>query len=208
MRRIVIIAAVVCECAYAQSNYCAVLTNMVTALRQPRGTLDASFTNQLALCAGSITNASHLANVNIVQAISLTDVAEDDLTGDALLPLAASICSNILASLELPSNAWQRGAAGITLSGINSFDGKRLLACYAVTNGVVATAHNISSADDIYLWNAIAKHLDVEGLTVQEALRCYAAVAIIGNDSTCDITSYTNGLPESVLVKIRELSGR
>ena len=206
MRHLAIIMAIVCRCACAQSGYDGMLTNMVTALEQNGGTLNVSFTNQLAFCAGEITNVVHLANINLVRAISLVDVAEYALSGDIVLPQAVSICSNILTSTELPWNAWQRGVSGIVLSSIYSFDGKRAAACCAITNDVIMAAHDITLAEDIYLWGAIAKHLYVDGLTVQNALRCYAAVAVVDNDPTRSITSYTNGLPESVLARIRELS--
>ena len=206
MKYLAIIMAIICRCACAQSDYGGILTNMVTALKQNGGTLNASFANQLASGAGEITNAVHLSNINLVRAISLVDVAEYALNGDIVVPQAISICSNILTSTEIPLNAWQKGVSGIVLSSIYSFDGKRSAACCAITNDVVMAAHDIVHAEDISLWEAIAKHLYVEGLTVKNAMRCYAAVAIAGNDPTCNITTYTNGLPESVLVRIRELS--
>lgn len=198
MKYLAIIMAIICRCACAQSDYGGILTNMVTALKQNGGTLNASFANQLASRAGD--------NINLVRAISLVDVAEYALNGDIVVPHAISICSNILTSTEIPLNAWQKGVSGIVLSSIYSFDGKRSAACCAITNDVVMAAHDIVHAEDVYLWEAIAKHLYVEGLTVKNAMRCYAAVAIAGNDPTCNITTYTNGLPESVLVRIRELS--
>ncbi len=206
MKRIPTIVFFVCECAFAQVDYNTMLTNMVNALEQPKGTLNVSFTNQLAVCAGSMTNVFCSANVNLVRAISLVDVAEEEMSSDVLLPQAVSICSNLLTSTDLSSNAWQRGVAGVVLSGIYSFDGKRSDACNVITNDVVAEANGISLADDIYLWNAIANHLDVEGLSVQDALRCYAAIAILVDDSGCDVSFYTNGLPASVLVKIRDIT--
>lgn len=204
MKYIGAVFAIVCRCAYAQCDYSTMLTNMVDALVRPNGTLDAVFTNQLAVYASETTNVFHLADINIVRAISLTDVAEEYLVGDALLPQATSLCSNTLTCTSIPVDAWQRGAAGIVLAGIYSFDGKRADACSVLTNNAVMAAHSISNSDDIALWNALAKHLCVDGLCVQDAIRCYAAIAVIDNDPTCNITSYTNGLPETVLSNVRE----
>jgi hypothetical protein len=65
MKYLAIIMAIICRCACAQSDYGGILTNMVTALKQNGGTLNASFANQLASSAGEITNAVHLSNINL-----------------------------------------------------------------------------------------------------------------------------------------------
>ncbi len=206
MKQFAIVVAMIGNCACAQLNYDAILTNMVAALEQPGGTLDSAFTNQLAVHSDGITNVFHAANINLVRAISMVDVAEDDLSGNVLLPQAISICSNLLMSAILPGNAWQRGAAGIVLSATYSFDGMRQDARRVATNAVLLAVQNVSLPEDVCLWNAIAKHLDVEGLSVNDALQCYAAIAILSDDPLYDVCSYTNGLPASVLGRIMEIS--
>ena len=42
-------------------------------------------------------------------------------------------------------------------------------------------------------------------LSVQDAIRCYSAVAVLADDPSSNVYSYTNGLPETILVKIREI---
>ena len=206
MKRIILIVSVLCWNTWADFDYGTALSNMVYALESPRATLDAAFTNRLASWAGETANACHVANVNLVRAISYTDIAEDELSGDVLLPEAILLCSNIIDSVNIPSNAWQRGAAGVVLSGINSFDRRHSIACAAATNSMLSTVNSASTAEDILLWNAIACHLQVEGLSVSEALRCYAAIALLSESPSSNIVSYTNALPETILVKIRELS--
>jgi hypothetical protein len=206
MQRFVLIVVFFCKCIYAQSVYDAVLTNMVTALNQPGGTLKSDFTNQLNVCINVVTNKSHSANLKLVQAISLADMAEEHLGGGVLLGQALSICSNISMSAELPCIAWQRGAAAIIQSGVFAFEGNRVAACHTITNEIVQAAHNIQNVSDFYLWRAIAKHLFVDGLTVQEALRCYAAIALLNNDSAADVSFYTNGLPRSICSRIQEFA--
>ena len=205
MKRIVFICIAICEGVFAQHAYNIALTNMIDALVRPNGTLDSSFTNQLAAYTVGMMNALHVANIDLVRAISLVDMAEEEAAGDNLLPQAIAICSNMLASTGLPTNTWQRGVAGVVLVGIYSFDGKRSAARYNAINCVSLAAHSISLDEDFVLWNAIAKHLDVEGLSVQDAIRCYSAVAVLADDPSSNVYSYTNGLPETILVKIREI---
>lgn len=204
MNKITLIAIAIGWCVCAQCDYSIALTNMIDGLQRPHGTLDAAFTNQLVVYAEELTNVSQSANVNLVRAISLADIAEEDVNGDEMLPPAIAICSNILNSTELPSAAWQKGVAGIVMTGINTFEGKRSNACSSATNVTVLSSHNISLEEDLRLWNSIASHLDVEGLSVQDAVRCYAAIALLNDNPSCGVSSYTNGLPESILIKIRE----
>lgn len=206
MKRFVLIIVLFCKCIYAQPVYDVVLTNIVTALNQPGGTLKSDFTNQLHSCINVVTNKSHSANLKLVQAISLADMAEEHLGGDILLSQAVSICSNISTSVELPCAAWQRGAAAIIQSGVFTFEGNRVAACRAITNEIVQAACNIQNVNDFYLWSAIAKHLFVDGLTVQEALRCYAAIALLSNDRASNVLFYTNGLPRGICSRIQEFA--
>lgn len=201
----ILIGIALCGSVWAECNYGTALTNMVCALEQPRATLDASFTNRLSSWAEETTNFSHVANIDLVRAISYADIAEDDMSGDTLLPRVISICSNIVNSATLPTNAWQRGAAGVIMSGVYSFDGKYSVAHSVATNCMLSTAYEYPLGDDLSLWNAIARHLDVQGLSIGEALRCYAALAILAESPSGNVTSYTNALPESILIKIREL---
>lgn len=207
MNKLCVVAfAMVVECVWAQCQYMEQLTNMVSALRRQRGTLDVSFTNQLSICMEGETNEFHKANVAIVSAISFADIAEAKLCGDVLLPRSISICSNLLMSSALPSDAWQKGAASIVLAGVYSFDGQYRLARNAATNHLFQTEYGIDSEEDRALWGAISSHLDVDGLSVYDAKRCYAALASIMDGAMCDVSSFTNGLPESVLAKIRDIA--
>jgi hypothetical protein len=205
MKPIILIGIVLCGNAWAECNYGTALTNMVYALEQPRATLDASFTNQLATWIGDTTNVFHVANIDLVRAISYADIAEDDISGDALLPQVFLICSNIMNSVTLPTNVWQRGAAGVIMSGVYSFDGKYSIAHSVATNCMLSATYELPLGEDISLWNAMARHLEVQGLSIDEALRCYAAIAVLTESPSSNVTSYTNALPESILVKIREL---
>ena len=204
MNKITLIAVAIGWCACAQGDYSIALTNMIDGLQRTHGTLEAAFTNQLAAYAEELTNVFHFANVNLVRAISLVDIAEEDVNGGEMLPPAITLCSNILNSAELPPASWQKGVAGIVMTGINTFEGKRSDACGSATNATVLSAHNITLEEDIRLWNSIASHLDVEGLSVQDAVRCYAAIALLNDNPSCNVSSYTNGLPESILIKVRE----
>ena len=202
----IIILMLAWQCAYAQSlSYYSVLTNMVTALHEPNGTVSTSHTNQLVDSGMSFSNEIHRININLVYAISLVDICERDLSGDVLLPQAISICSNILTSSHINSNAWQKGVAGIVLSNIYSFDGKRLEAYSIMTNNNVFSSYVISNGEDSYLWNGIAEHLKIDGLSVIDAIRCYTAVSKINIGSKSDISSYTNGLPQTILIKLTDL---
>lgn len=205
MKQIILIGIVLCGNAWAECDYGIALTNMVCALEQPRATLVASFTNRLSTWIGETTNVSHVANMDLVRAISYADIAEDDMSGDTLLPQVFLICSNIVNSVALPTNAWQRGAAGVIMSGVYSFDGKHSIAHGIATNCISSATYELTLGEDISLWNAMAKHLEVQGLSVNEALRCYAAIAALAGSPSCNVTSYTNALPESILIKIREL---
>ena len=202
---IILIGIVLCGSAWAGCDYGTALTNMVCALEQPRATLDASFTNLLSTWGAETTNVSHVANIDLVRAISYADIAEDDMSGDILLPQIFLICSNIVNSAVLPTNAWQRGAAGVIMSGVYSFDGKHSIAHSVATNCMVSATYDPPLDGDISLWNAIAQHLEVQGLTINEALRCYAAIAVLAESPSSNVTSFTNALPESILIKIREL---
>ena len=205
MKRIVLIAIVLCGSAWAECDYGIALTNMVCALERPRATLDASFTNRLLTWARGMTNVSHVANIDLVRAISYADIAEDDMSGDAWLPRAFLLCSNILNSATLPTDAWQRGAAGVIMSGVYAFDGRRSLAHLVATNCMASATYAIPLGEDASLWNAMARHLEVQGLSINEALRCYAAIAVLIESPSSDVSSYTNTLPESILMKIRGL---
>ncbi len=201
----ILIGIVLCGNAWAECNYGTALTNMVCALEQPRATLDTAFTNRLSTWVEETTNFSHVANIDLVRAISYADIAEDDMSGDTLLPQIFSICSNIVNSATLPTNAWQRGAAGAIMSGVYSFDGKYSIAHSIATNCMLSTTYEDPLDEDLSLWNAIARHLEVQGLSINEALRCYAALAVLAGAPSGNVTSYTNALPESILTKIREL---
>lgn len=205
MKHIILICIVLCGSAWAEWDYGTALTNMAYALEQPRATLDVSFTNRLSTWIGEATNASHVANIDLVRAISYTDIAEDDMSGDTLLPQVFLICSNIVNSAVLPTNAWQRGAAGVIMSGVYSFDGKYSIAHSVATNCMLSATYELPLCEDISLWNSIARHLGVQGLSINEALRCYAAIAVLTEHPSSNVTSYTNALPESILIKIREL---
>ena len=202
---ILLIGVVLCGNAWAEYDYGTALTNMVWALEQPRATLDASFTNRLSTWVGEATNVSHVANIELVRAISYADIAEDDMSGDTLLPQIFLTCSNIVNSTVLPTNAWQRGAAGVIMSGVYSFDGKYSIAHSVATNCMLSATYDSPLGEDISLWNAIARHLEVQGLSINEVLRCYAAIAVLTESPSSNVTSYTNALPESILMKIREL---
>ena len=202
---ILLIGVVLCGNAWAEYDYGTALTNMVWALEQPRATLDASFTNRLSTWVGEATNVSHVANIELVRAISYADIAEDDMSGDTLLPQIFLTCSNIVNSAVLPTNAWQRGAAGVIMSGVYSLDGKYSIAQSVATNCMLLATYDSPLGEDISLWNAIARHLEVQGLSINEALRCYAAIAVLTESPSSNVTSYTNALPESILMKIREL---
>ena len=201
----ILIGIMLCGSAWAEFSYETALTNMVCALEQPRATLDASFTNRLTTWVEEATNFFHVANIDIVRAISYADIAEDEMSGDALLPRIFSICSNIVNSATLPTNAWQRGAASVIMSGVYSFDGKHSIAHSVATNCMLSTTYEDPLGEDLGLWNAIARHLEVQGLSISEALRCYAALAVLAESPSGNVTSYTNALPESILIKIREL---
>ena len=95
---ILLIGVVLCGNAWAEYDYGTALTNMVWALEQPRATLDASFTNRLSTWVGEATNVSHVANIELVRAISYADIAEDDMSGDTLLP---QIILNLLKHCKL-----------------------------------------------------------------------------------------------------------
>lgn len=202
---ILLIGVVLCGNAWAEYDYGTALTNMVWALEQPRATLDASFTNRLSTWVGEATNVSHVANIELVRAISYADIAENDMSGDTLLPQIFLTCSNIVNSTVLPTNAWQRGAAGVIMSGVYSFDGNYSIAHSVATNCMLSATYDSPLGEDISLWNAIARHLEVQGLSINEVLRCYAAIAVLTESPSSNVTSYTNALPESILMKIREL---
>ena len=189
----------------AAGEYNVLLTNMVSALELRQGTLEASFTNRLASSLMSATNVLERSNMELVYAIALTDIAEENLDGKKLLPPAKSMCSNLLYSTELPPVDWHRDAAGLILTGIFSFSGRHKDSRRIATNGVFRTSDGFPCSSDRMLWNAIARHLDVEGLSLAEAKRCYAAVACLMDDSHCDVFAYTNGLPEMIVVKIKEI---
>ena len=74
-----------------------------------------------------------------------------------------------------------------------------------MSKNVKRTVYEPALGEDISLWNAIARHLEVQGLSINEALRCYAAIAALTESSSSNVTYYTNVLPESILIKIREL---
>lgn len=205
MKRLIQIVIMLCESALAECDYGTVLTNMVCTLELPRATLEASFTNRLSTWVGETTNVSRLANIDLARAISYADIAENDMSGDILLPQIFLLCSNIVHSAVLPTNAWQRGAAGVIMSGVYSFDGKYSIAHCVATNSMLSATYATPCDEDISLWSAIAGHLEVQGLSVNDALRCYAAIAILAESPSSNVSSYTNALPESILVKIREL---
>ena len=193
---ILLIGVVLCGNAWAEYDYSTALTNMVWALEQPRATLDASFTNRLSTWVGEATNVSHVANIELVRAISYADIAENDMSGDTLLPQIFLTCSNIVNSTVLPTNAWQRGAAGVIMSGVYSFDGNYSIAHSVATNCMLSATYDSPLGEDISLWNAIARHLEVQGLSINEVLRCYAAIAVLTESPSSNVTSYTNALPE------------
>lgn len=205
MKQVILVCIVFCGSVWAECDYGTALGKMVYALERPRATLDASFTNQLSSWREETTNVFHIANIDLVRAISYADIAEDDMSGDSLLPQVFSICSNIVNSATLPANAWQRGAAGGIMSGVYSFDGKYSAAHRVATNCLLSATYATSSNEDGILWNAIARHLEVQGLSINEALRCYAALAVLVESPSNDVVSYTNGLPEAILAKIRAL---
>lgn len=209
MKRLILFAAISAAIpggVSAHPQYGAVLTNMVEALSAPRATLQVSFTNQLAVCSASETNSAHKANIDLVYAIALADLSAEELSGSILLPKATSICSNLLQSAELPRTAWQRGAAGIVLTGIYLFEGKREAARCLSTNVLSSTACNLDHGEDTVLWNAIARHFEVEGLSVCDSLRCFSAIACLLNDGMSDVSAYTNCLPSSICERIGQLA--
>ena len=91
------------------------------------------------------------------------------------------------------------------MSGVYSFAGKYSIAHSVATNCMLSATYDSPLGEDISLWNAIARHLEVQGLSINEALRCYAAIAVLTESPSSNVTSYTNALPESILMKIREL---
>ena len=193
---ILLIGVVLCGNAWAEYDYGTALTNMVWALEQPRATLDASFTNRLSTWVGEATNVSYVADIELVRAISYADIAENDMSGDTLLPQIFLTWSRIVSSTVLPTNAWQRGAAGGIMSGVYSFDGNYSIAHSVATNCMLSATYDSPLGEDISLWNAIARHLEVQGLSINEVLRCYAAIAVLTESPSSNVTSYTNALPE------------
>lgn len=205
MKRIVLLLVLVGGCSVAWCDYSDVLTNMVSALSRRNGTTEATVTNLLEVAGNEVTNPTHRANIDLVRAISFTDISDLERVGDELIPQAVVMCSNVLHSTALPSNAWQRASAGAVLSGIYMFDGKYQEALQTATNAMTLSVCEAFTEEDVSLWGAIANHLEIPGASAAEALRYSAAEALLIEDSSAFVVPYTNGLPELILQKIRAI---
>lgn len=182
------------------------VADVASAVRADAFATRINATNEINSLLASTSDANAKANLRLLKASVLLELAERELEGGAY-DEATNLCASVVGDLQGDDGAWQPYGARFLMMGAHSLQGDAALSFAVATNALSElVAHPVGVDADV--WNAISIRETASAMTIRDAFRTGVALHLALAGRTEDLTSCTNGLPENILELVERISRR